>query len=106
MLPAITQDHRAADVMKQPTTDSGKFSLPGVLAVKRVNGIPTVFPAGEVSQEENMLKVGVSWAHYLPCMCCLYSTGSTPYSTARRAEFTAAYVVRCGCCVSCVLSDA
>jgi len=32
---------------------------PGVLAVKRVDGIPTVFPAdgGEVSPEEDLLEV-------------------------------------------------
>merc|ERR1712100_296070 len=32
------------DIMKKPKTDSGKTSLPGCLQVKRVNGIPTVFP--------------------------------------------------------------
>jgi hypothetical protein len=49
--------------MKQPQTDSGKFSLPGVLAVKRMGGVPTIFPAdsGEVSPEEDMLKVCVRW---------------------------------------------
>lgn len=33
-------------------------SLPGILAVKRVNGVPTVFPAesGDVSGEENLLR--------------------------------------------------
>jgi hypothetical protein len=32
----------------------------GVLAVKRVGGVPTVFPAdsGEVAPEEDMLQVG------------------------------------------------
>lgn len=46
-------------VMKQPTMDSGKFSLPGVLAVKLVGGIPTVFPAdsGLVSPSEDLLQV-------------------------------------------------
>eukprot|EP00195_Chlamydomonas_chlamydogama_P007155 CAMPEP_0202896810 /NCGR_PEP_ID=MMETSP1392-20130828/5728_1 /ASSEMBLY_ACC=CAM_ASM_000868 /TAXON_ID=225041 /ORGANISM="Chlamydomonas chlamydogama, Strain SAG 11-48b" /LENGTH=503 /DNA_ID=CAMNT_0049582287 /DNA_START=382 /DNA_END=1893 /DNA_ORIENTATION=+ len=55
----IYDDGRAADIMKQPQTDTGKFSLPGVLAVKKVNGVPTVFPkdSGEVSDEENLLKV-------------------------------------------------
>lgn len=55
----VYADGRAADVMKQPQTDAGKFSLPGALAVKRVAGVPTVFPAdsGEVSADENMLKV-------------------------------------------------
>jgi len=32
------------DIMKKPKTDSGKYSLPGVLQVKRVNGVPTIFP--------------------------------------------------------------
>ncbi len=47
------------DIMKQPQTDTGKFSLPGMLAVKRVRGVPTVFPAdsGEVAPHENMLQV-------------------------------------------------
>jgi nicotinamide phosphoribosyltransferase len=47
------------DVMKQPQTDPSKFSLPGQLAVKRVAGVPTVFPAdsGEVAPEEDMLQV-------------------------------------------------
>eukprot|EP00798_Chlamydomonas_sp_ICE-L_P008160 gene8160-1414_t len=55
----VHQDGREVDIMKQPMSDSGKFSLPGVLAVKSVNGVPTVFPAdsGEVSAEENMLKL-------------------------------------------------
>eukprot|EP00201_Polytomella_parva_P021489 CAMPEP_0175040196 /NCGR_PEP_ID=MMETSP0052_2-20121109/1109_1 /TAXON_ID=51329 ORGANISM="Polytomella parva, Strain SAG 63-3" /NCGR_SAMPLE_ID=MMETSP0052_2 /ASSEMBLY_ACC=CAM_ASM_000194 /LENGTH=347 /DNA_ID=CAMNT_0016302341 /DNA_START=778 /DNA_END=1821 /DNA_ORIENTATION=+ len=52
-------DGRCMDVMKQPVTDEGKFSLPGKLAVKYVNGIPTVFPqdSGEVAPEENLFKV-------------------------------------------------
>ncbi|KAG2442447.1 hypothetical protein HXX76_002533 [Chlamydomonas incerta] len=55
----IYEDGRAADIMKQPQTDTGKFSLPGVLAVKRVDGVPTVFPAdsGEVAPHENLLRV-------------------------------------------------
>lgn len=55
----VYKDGGPTDVMKQPQSDSGKFSLPGVLAVKRVNGIPTVFPkdSGEVADEENMLQV-------------------------------------------------
>lgn len=44
--------------MQAPSSDSSKSSLPGVLAVKRVNGVPTAFPAdsGEVSSEENLLR--------------------------------------------------
>ncbi|MEW5302022.1 MAG: hypothetical protein WDW36_004834 [Sanguina aurantia] len=55
----VYADGTATDTMKQPATDTGKFSLPGVLAVKRVNGVPRVFPAdsGEVSDEENLLQV-------------------------------------------------
>eukprot|EP00878_Enallax_costatus_P013676 GHUV01014300.1.p1 GENE.GHUV01014300.1~~GHUV01014300.1.p1 ORF type:complete len:184 (+),score=64.20 GHUV01014300.1:39-554(+) len=55
----VYADGRAADVMKHPRTDTAKISLPGVLAVKRVNGVPTVFPAdtGEVSLEEDLLQV-------------------------------------------------
>lgn len=33
-------------VMKKPTTDSSKISLPGEMQVRRVKGVPTVFPAG------------------------------------------------------------
>lgn len=47
----------AVDVMKAPQDDPGKDSLPGRLGVRRVDGIPTVFPWEEVSQEENMLQV-------------------------------------------------
>lgn len=45
--------------MQAPKTDAGKFSMPGILAVKRVNGVPTAFPAdsGDVSPEEDMLQV-------------------------------------------------
>ncbi len=55
----VYADGKPADIMKQPQTDTGKFSLPGILAVKRVNGVPTVFPkdSGEVRPEENLLKV-------------------------------------------------
>jgi nicotinamide phosphoribosyltransferase len=47
------------DVMKRPRTDPSKASFPGRLAVKRVDGVPTVFPAdgGEVAPEEDMLRV-------------------------------------------------
>jgi nicotinamide phosphoribosyltransferase len=50
---------KARDCMKQPLTDAGKFSLPGALAVKRVNGVPTVFPkdGGEMSDADNLLRV-------------------------------------------------
>ncbi|KIY93199.1 nicotinate phosphoribosyltransferase [Monoraphidium neglectum] len=54
----VYADGRQRDVMKAPKTDSTKYSLPGVLAVKRVGGVPTVFPAdgGEVDPSEDMLK--------------------------------------------------
>ncbi|GMH45188.1 hypothetical protein BSKO_13145 [Bryopsis sp. KO-2023] len=53
------QDGASNDIMKTPKGASSKTSLPGVLAVKRVDGVPTVFPAedGWVNPEENMLKV-------------------------------------------------
>lgn len=47
----------AQDVMKCPKTDKSKFSLPGVLGVKRVDGIPTVFPAECVAPEADLLEV-------------------------------------------------
>jgi len=40
-------DGTPRNVMKKPKTDGGKCSLPGLLKVVRVNGIPTVFPAKE-----------------------------------------------------------
>jgi len=40
-------DGKVRQVMKCPKTDSTKVSLPGILKVKRVNGVPTVFPAKE-----------------------------------------------------------
>ena len=48
-------DGRSRDIMKTPQGDSGKFSLPGELAVKLANGIPTVFPADDVTAEENRM---------------------------------------------------
>ena len=56
-------DGRSRAVMKCPKTDASKFSLPGILQVRRDNGIPTVYQvadngAGRVfSEEENLLKV-------------------------------------------------
>lgn len=48
--------------MKMPTTDRGKFSLPGVLQVRRVQGVPTAFPGDLMDvpgadDHENLLKV-------------------------------------------------
>ena len=42
-------DGSERDVMKAPKTDFGKVSLPGVLSVRRVNGLPQVFPAASGS---------------------------------------------------------
>lgn len=53
----VSDDGHARDVFKKPKTDYGKMSFPGILAVKRIDGVPTVFPADEVSVEENLLKV-------------------------------------------------
>ena len=59
----VAEDGEAFDVMKMPKDDIGKESLPGVLAVKRVQDdrtgalVPTVFPSEEVSDEENLLRV-------------------------------------------------
>jgi hypothetical protein len=53
----VYADGSAVDVMKAPKTGPEKGSLPGVLAVKRVGGVPTVFPAEEVAPEENLLRV-------------------------------------------------
>lgn len=55
----VYADGTAADLMKLPKSDVSKFSLPGIMAVKRVNGVPTAFPAegGHVSPNENLLQV-------------------------------------------------
>ena len=53
----VYADGHSRDMMKTPQEDSGKISLPGILAVKRVDGIPTAFPAEMVHPEENLLKV-------------------------------------------------
>ena len=53
------EDGTSADIMKLPKSDLSKYSLPGAMAVKRVDGVPTAFPAdaGHVAPEDNMLKV-------------------------------------------------
>ena len=38
-------------------TSRCQASLPGVLAVKRVHGVPTAFPADEVDVADNLLQV-------------------------------------------------
>ena len=43
-------------------------SLPGVLAVKRVDGVPTAFPSSEVIPEDNLLKV--VYDHGPMKVCC------------------------------------
>lgn len=50
-------DGTKREVLKVPKSDVGKESLPGVLGVKRVDGIPTVFPKEEVSPGEDILRV-------------------------------------------------
>lgn len=57
-------DGRSRDVMKAPKTDASKFSLPGILQVRRDNGVPTAYcipDAGRgaplVKAEENMLRM-------------------------------------------------
>lgn len=50
-------DGTKRDVMKRPKTDATKVSLPGEVAVKRVDGVPTVFPRELVAPEDDMLEV-------------------------------------------------
>jgi len=52
-------DGTTRQVMKCPKTDAGKISLPGILKVKRVNGIPTIFPAKEDEHDPEDLLVTV-----------------------------------------------
>jgi len=54
------EDGRQRDVMKKPSTDRTKISLPGVLQVKLVDGKPTIFPRlpeEHVDPSTNVLKV-------------------------------------------------
>ena len=55
----VYADGSQTDIMKLPKSDPSKYSLPGVMAVKSVHGIPTAYPAdgGHVTSEENMLQV-------------------------------------------------
>ena len=55
----VYADGTEADTMKLPKSDPLKYSLPGIMAVKSVGGVPTAFPAdgGHVTPEENMLQV-------------------------------------------------
>eukprot|EP00899_Mesostigma_viride_P010131 jgi/Mesvir1/19119/Mv12861-RA.1 len=54
---------RRRDIMKAPVTDASKDSLPGILQVRRENGIPMVYPVGATEgavgpfEGENMLQV-------------------------------------------------
>jgi len=56
-------DGKCRDVMKKPKSDLTKVSHPGILKVKRVHGIPTVFPLTSENEQdpENLLKV--VWDH-------------------------------------------
>ena len=74
------EDGTSADIMKLPKSDLSKYSLPGAMAVKRVDGVPTAFPAdgGHVAPEENMLKVcwdkgPVKVSTGLQALCCIYA---------------------------------
>lgn len=50
----LTGTHR--DIMKLPKTDLGKASMPGLLAVKEVDGVARVFPEDCVSASEDLLE--------------------------------------------------
>ncbi|KAF9982724.1 hypothetical protein BGZ65_002559 [Modicella reniformis] len=56
----VYEDGTKRDVMKHPTTDSGKISLPGVFdVVRNEQGIPMVYPRAEngVPHKDNLLQV-------------------------------------------------
>jgi nicotinic acid phosphoribosyltransferase len=50
-------DGTTKHVVKCPAGDASKCSLPGELAVKLVDGVPTVFPKGSVEEGEDLLRV-------------------------------------------------
>ncbi|KAI3429358.1 hypothetical protein D9Q98_005453 [Chlorella vulgaris] len=52
----VYQDGTVVDTIKAPKSGPEKSSLPGVLAVKRVDGVPTAFPADLVAPEEDLLQ--------------------------------------------------
>jgi len=53
-----TPDGIRRDIMKKPKSDASKISLPGILKVKRINGIPTIFPSFEDEKDpENILQL-------------------------------------------------
>jgi len=56
-------DGKCRDIMKKPKSDMSKVSHPGILKVKRVNGLPTVFPVTSENEQdpENLLQV--VWDH-------------------------------------------
>ncbi|KAK9864686.1 hypothetical protein WJX84_000447 [Apatococcus fuscideae] len=55
----VYKDGSTADLMKAPKSDPSKASLPGILAVRRVDGVPTAFPADapEMQHVDNLLQV-------------------------------------------------
>merc|ERR1712146_114178 len=52
----VYADGTAKDIMKMPKTNSGKISLPGILSVKAVDGVPTIFPAEESPEGPELLE--------------------------------------------------
>ena len=52
----VYADGTAKDIMKMPKTDTGKISLPGILSVKAVDGVPTIFPADEAPEGPELLE--------------------------------------------------
>ena len=50
-------DGHTKEVMKCPSDDGSKCSLPGELAVIMKDGVPTVFPKGSVAAEDDLLRV-------------------------------------------------
>lgn len=83
-------DGTQADIMKLPKSDPLKFSLPGVMAVKMVGGVPTAFPAegGHVKPEENMLHV--VWDHG-PVQVCDAHCNKQWYSQCHRKSDNSVY---------------
>ena len=55
----VYKDGSTADLMKAPKSDPSKASLPGILGVKRVDGVPTAFPQDdpEMHHAESLLEV-------------------------------------------------
>lgn len=65
----VAHDKYLCKQTQNPKTDQAKRSIPGQVGVKRVHGVPTVFPVEEVAADENLL---VTVYDHGPVQVCLF----------------------------------